>query len=296
MGVQHTSAVTATSEWWKRENLIAGMVLLLITLLAWGYTLQIGSMRGMPMHGAAAVATGTRDSAGLAGGMHAGMEMPGAAVSAEIQPARTPSHAIDVLLFTFGLAVMMVAMMLPGALPLILLYRMTARKQYSPWKASAGMGALLAGYVAVWTAAGLPVYGYGLLAASWGPAMAVLPAMLLVAGGIYQFTALKQSCHTRCSNPLFFLAHRWRPGMPGAARLGVLHGIDCLGCCVGLMLALIGLGMMNVAWMLTAAVIIFVEKTLPGGHRVARPLGVTLVLGGLLVLGVYQLARPTAMA
>ena len=65
--------------------------------------------------------------------------------------------------------------------------------------------------------------------------------------------------------------------------MGVLHGIDCLGCCLGLMVALVGLGMMNLAWMLSAAVIIFIEKTLPWGHWVARPLGVLLVMGGLVL-------------
>ncbi len=82
--------------------------------------------------------------------------------------------------------------------------------------------------------------------------------------------------------------------MTGALRLGILHGIDCLGCCGGLMLALVALGMMNVAWMLTAAVIIFVEKTVPGGHQVARPLGIVLVLGGIVVLGM-ALSRTVAM-
>jgi predicted metal-binding membrane protein len=77
---------------------------------------------------------------------------------------------------------------------------------------------------------------------------------------------------------------KWRPGLSGALRLGVLHGVDCLGCCLGLMVALVGLGMMNLAWMLSAAVIIFIEKTLPWGHRVARPLGVLLVMGGLVLL------------
>ncbi len=83
--------------------------------------------------------------------------------------------------------------------------------------------------------------------------------------------------------------------MRGAARLGIVHGIDCLGCCVGLMLALVALGMMNVAWMLTAAVIIFVEKTLPGGHRIARPLGILLVVGGIVVLGTSLLNGTVAM-
>jgi predicted metal-binding membrane protein len=179
----------------------------------------------------------------------------------------------------------MIAMMLPAALPLVLLYRAIARKRGSPPQVVGGIAALLAGYVAVWTFAGLPVYGYGQLVASGGSALAVLPGLLLITGGLHQFTSLKRRCHTRCSSPLFFLTHHWRSGLPGAARLGVLHGLDCLGCCVGLMLALVALGMMNIAWMLTAAVIIFAEKTLPGGHRLARPLGVVLVVGGVVVLG-----------
>jgi predicted metal-binding membrane protein len=208
-------------------------------------------------------------------------EMPGH------DPAGIPHdmEAVGFIVFLFGWAVMMVAMMLPAALPLILLYRMTARKRMDPHRTAAGVLALLAGYIAIWTMVGLPIFGYSQVARAGGPAMTVLPGLLLIVGGVYQFTALKQRCHARCSSPLFLLVHEWRPGLTGAARLGVLHGMDCLGCCVGLMLALVALGMMDVAWMLTAAVVIFVEKTLPGGHRIARPLGIALVVGGVVVLG-----------
>ena len=78
--------------------------------------------------------------------------------------------------------------------------------------------------------------------------------------------------------------HNWDPGVNGALRLGMLHGVDCLGCCAGLMVGLVALGMMNLAWMLTAALIIFAEKTIPGSHLVARPLGVVMVGGGVLLL------------
>jgi predicted metal-binding membrane protein len=118
-----------------------------------------------------------------------------------------------------------------------------------------------------------------------GPLATVLPALLLVVGGIYQFTPLKRICHARCSNPLFFLMNNWRPGASGALRLGMLHGVDCLGCCAGLMVGLVALGMMNLAWMLTAALIIFAEKTIPGSHLVARPLGIVMVVGGIALLG-----------
>jgi predicted metal-binding membrane protein len=147
------------------------------------------------------------------------------------------------------------------------------------------MVALLVGYIAVWAAAGVPVYVYALSAQSIGRVAAVLPAVLLVIGGVYQFTSLKRSCHARCSNPLFFLMQKWKPGTRGALRLGVLHGIDCLGCCAGLMVGLVALGMMNLALVFTVALIIFAEKTLPESHRIARPLGVLMVAGGVAFFG-----------
>jgi predicted metal-binding membrane protein len=113
----------------------------------------------------------------------------------------------------------------------------------------------------------------------------VLPAALLIIGGAYQFTALKGSCHARCSSPLFFLMQKWRPGAIGALRLGVAHGLDCLGCCVGVMVGLVALGMMNLALVFTAALIIFAEKTLPESRRIARPLGILMVTGGVVLLG-----------
>ncbi|MGH7558541.1 MAG: DUF2182 domain-containing protein [Gemmatimonadota bacterium] len=252
-GMHHPPVPPATPAWRKRENLVPGLVLLLLSALAWGYTLQAGSMNEMPMPGSARMY---------------GMEMTAA-----------------IIVFLSGWAIMMVAMMLPAALPLIFLYRMTAHRRVGRQQAIAGMTALLAGYVGIWTTAGVPVFGYNQLARSGGHAMTALPGLLLIAGGLYQFTALKRRCHTRCSSPLFFLTRHWRPGVSGAGRLGVLHGVDCLGCCLGLMLALVALGMMNVAWMFTAAVIIFVEKSLPGGHRVARPLGIVLIVGGVFLLG-----------
>jgi predicted metal-binding membrane protein len=186
-------------------------------------------------------------------------------------------------------------MMLPAALPLVLLYRTLARRRVRTIEASGGMVGLLAGYLAVWAVAGLPVYAYSLLMDARASLTAVVPGILLIAGGAYQFTALKRGCHTRCSSPLFFLMHKWRPGAAGAVRLGVLHGLDCLGCCLGLMMALVGLGMMHLAWMLTAAVIIFIEKTMPGGHHIARPLGTLLVIGGATVVGASLLADPMMM-
>lgn len=271
--------------WWKRENLLPGLALLVLAAVAWVYTLsQASGMETLAMP----AATRGKNTTSMSTEMDTmgNMELPtGSRDNAGgMEPAATMVQPGGLTLFLVGWAVMMVAMMLPAALPLLLLYRTIARKRFRPREATIGLVALLAGYVGIWTVAGLPVYAYSLLAAPAGPLLAVVPGLMLIIGGVYQFTALKQGCHSRCSSPFFFVMNKWRPGVTGALRLGILHGIDCLGCCVGLMLALVALGMMQVAWMLTAAVIIFVEKTFPGGHRVARPLGVVLVLGGVVLL------------
>jgi predicted metal-binding membrane protein len=250
---QHASAFTPSvlEQWRRRENLLPGLALLVLTVVGWAYVAYQASTMG-PMH-----------------------SMSGARIS-------TMGGFIP---FVLGWTAMMVAMMIPATLPLILLYRVVARQRLNPIQARVGLTALFLGYIAVWTIAGLPVYFYALTAEAIGSYAILLPAVLLVIGGSYQFTSLKRSCHTRCSSPLFFLMQKWKPGTTGALRLGVLHGLDCLGCCAGLMVGLIALGMMNLALVFTVALIIFAEKTLPESHRIARPLGVLMMTGAVVLLG-----------
>jgi predicted metal-binding membrane protein len=251
--MEQTSAFTPSvlDHWRKRENLLPGLALLLLTVAGWAFiAYQASTMGAMEAMNGARIST--------MGGF-----VP----------------------FVLGWTAMMVAMMIPATLPLILLYRTVSRQRLSPVRVRAGTVALLVGYVAVWATAGVPVYVYALIAEGIGRFAVVLPAVLLIIGGVYQFTALKRSCHARCSSPLFFLMQTWKPGTAGALRLGVLHGIDCLGCCAGLMIGLVALGMMNLALVFTTALIIFAEKTLPSSHRIARPLGVLMVAGGLVFLG-----------
>ena len=246
--------------WRRRENLLPGLTLIALAAVGWAYVVyQAVSMGNM-------------------GSAMSVMAMGG---------------TVGAALFLSGWTAMMVAMMVPATLPLILLYRTITRKRISPGRAQVGMVALLAGYIAVWAAAGLPVYAYALFAKGAGSLATVFPAVLLVVRGIYQFTPLKRICHARCSTPLSFLMQNWRSGATGALRLGVTHGVDCLGCCAGLMAGLVALGMMNLAWMLTAAAIIFAEKTIPNSHRIALPLGVAMVTGGLVLLGASLLGGMT---
>jgi predicted metal-binding membrane protein len=248
-------APSVLEQWRKRENLLPGLALLLLTVAGWAFiAYQAHTMGAMEAMNGARVST--------MGGF-----VP----------------------FVVGWTAMMVAMMIPATLPLILLYRVVARQRLSPVQARVGTVVMVVGYVAVWAIAGLPVYVYALSVESVGQVAAVFPAVLLVVGGVYQFTSLKRSCHARCSSPLFFLMQKWKPGPGGALRLGALHGVDCLGCCAGLMIALVALGMMNLALVFTLALIIFAEKTLPSSHRIARPLGVLMVAGGVVFLGLTLL-------
>ena len=178
---------------------------------------------------------------------------------------------------------MTAAMMLPSALPMLLLVRRTAPEPLSTWFSAAG-------YLAAWTVFGLAAYGlYRLLAAvadgvlAWDRAGRWAAGAAIAAAGAYQLTPLKNACLRHCRSPLGFLLHRRRDGAAGAAELGARHGLYCIGCCAGLMLVLFAVGVMSVFWMAVIAAVIFTEKVLPGGTRISQPLAVALLGLGLLI-------------
>jgi predicted metal-binding membrane protein len=188
--------------------------------------------------------------------------------------------------------VMMIAMMLPGAAALILLYGATARRRYGS-RASGATYALAVGYVAVWA-----VFSVGVTAVQRVLAEAlVLSAMmevtlpaaggaLLLIAGAYQFTPLKHACLRACQSPLGFLMRGWREGLAGAFRLGFRHGIYCLGCCWALMLLLFVGGVMNLTVIVALTALVAVEKTGLLGPWAARASGVALAgLGVSMIAG-----------
>ena len=150
------------------------------------------------------------------------------------------------------------------------------------------------GYVAVWTVYGLAAYGLfralraadpGFLA--WDRQGPLVAGIAVVAAGVYQLTPLKHACLRHCRTPLHFVMHRWREGDAGALAMGLEHGAWCLGCCVGLMLVLFAVGVMSLAWMALLGAVIFAEKVLPLGARLAG-----LVALGLIALGVWIAIAP----
>lgn len=105
----------------------------------------------------------------------------------------------------------------------------------------------------------------------------VLSATALGLAGAFQFTALKEACLSHCRSPAGFLLTRWRPGAGAAARLGVEHGLYCVGCCWALMALALAVGMINLVWMGLLMAVMVAETVLPFGARLTRPVGVALL-------------------
>lgn len=207
--------------------------------------------------------------------------MAGMAGMAMAEPLSPPEIAAAFLMW----ALMMVAMMLPSALPMILLYARLAHR------ASAMLAFALA-YILVWTGASLiaAMAQQGLIAADILDSRLILghpllAGALLIAAGLYQFSPLKRRCLDRCRSPLSFLISGWRPGMAGAIHLGLRHGLYCLGCCWLLMALLLVGGVMNLAWVALLAAIVLAEKIAPGGRWTATGVGGVALLAGFAAAG-----------
>jgi predicted metal-binding membrane protein len=168
--------------------------------------------------------------------------------------------------------VMMAAMMLPSAAPLVLLYGGRTNPVDSTL--------LMAGYLLVWASVGLAAYAVDTHVMD--PPDGVV-AGVLIGAGIYQFTPLKEACLRRCRNPADFLMTHWHGGSAGAVRIGVEHGAYCVGCCWTLMAVLVLVGAMALAWVAVIALAVAAEKLLPQGEALVRVVGVALVTGGILV-------------
>jgi predicted metal-binding membrane protein len=181
--------------------------------------------------------------------------------------------------------VMMAAMMLPGAAPMILLYATIVRRRGNPGRLSVAF--FVSGYVAVWIAfsgaAVLLQFGLeqvALLSPMMQMTSVALAGTVLIAAGLYQWTPLKQSCLRRCRSPLDFIMTEWRDGDAGAFVMGLRHGVFCVGCCWLLMLLLFVGGVMNLAWIAGLAAFVLIEKVAPAGHWIGRAAGIALIVWG----------------
>ena len=187
--------------------------------------------------------------------------------------------------------VMMIAMMLPSATPMVLLFAAMNRKQKemgNPYVATAHFASayliIWAGFSFVAVALQWALEGLALLSPMLISASDFFGGGLLLAAGIYQLTPIKQACLKNCRSPLQFMMTRWRGGSDGAFRMGVEHGAYCVGCCWFLMGLLFFGGVMNLYWIIGLAVFVLVEKTIRSGHWLSYCVGVLLILCGITVL------------
>jgi len=199
--------------------------------------------------------------------------------------------------FAFMLAmwiVMMVGMMTPSVAPMVLIYAAIARQERARGTPFAAAGWFASGYLLAWT-------GFAVVAtlAQWwlesraliAPMMAgtgrVAGGLILLVAGVYQWLPVKQACLSQCGAPLAFVQRHggFAPSARGSVRLGVLHGLYCIGCCWALMALLFAFGVMNLVWIAGLMVFVLLEKLVPAPRLLSRVAGVAAIAAGVWMWG-----------
>ena len=193
---------------------------------------------------------------------------------------------------------MMIAMMLPSAAPMVLLHAAVTRKGLAraddagpnapSHRLLSATTAFIAGYLVMWGAFSLvavvtqwALERGELLSAMMMSTSRFLGSGLLLAAGLWQLTPLKTVCLRHCRSPISFLSTHWRPGVGGAFRMGTKHGVFCLGCCWFLMALLFYGGVMNLIWIIGLALFVLAEKMMPAGVAFGRVTGLLLIAWGV---------------
>jgi len=230
----------------------------------------------------------------------AGTGMDPVAMSGWVLPMNSPPGpsgewtVLYWLIVYFMWAAMMVAMMLPPASPMVLLYARLIRQGEAHGRvqsANASIAAFAAAYLLLWGLFSLfatilqwALEHLGAMSPLMNARVAPLAGGLLIAAGLYQLTPLKSACLEHCRGPAKFIAAHWRPGARGAFRMGLTHGLYCIGCCALLMLLLFVGGVMNLVWIAALTLIVAIEKLAPFGAAVGKAIGALLIVAGLLAI------------
>jgi predicted metal-binding membrane protein len=256
----------------SRDQLIVLASIVAILALAWLYL----------------VAT-ARDMTDMAEMLDMMPEMAGGPGMAMMMTPQTAFSAAPLALNATMWFVMMLGMMLPSAVPMILLFAAVQRRQQSsaPFVATA---VFVAGYFLIWggfslvaTAGQAGLVKMSLLGNDLSMTSALLGGALFVAAGAYEWSPLKRRCLSHCQSPMSFVVGHWRPGAAGALRMGAEHGLYCLGCCWVLMLLLLTVGVMNLLWVAALTVLVLLQKLLPG-RVFSAATGTAMVAFGLFLI------------
>jgi predicted metal-binding membrane protein len=200
---------------------------------------------------------------------------------------------VPAALYAAGWMLLLAAMMLPTTLPVLAVFqRMVARRNDRRLL----LGLAVAGYLTAWAAFGIAAHlgDLALAAAVRRSAWATfngwaIGAAVLLAAGLFQFSALKHRCLHTCRRPLGQVAAHWHGRAPRreAFGLGLAHGAFCVGCCWALMLLMFVVGTGNLGWMLTLGLVMAVEKNLAWGRRISSPVGFGLIAWSAAIVGAH---------
>ena len=224
----------------------------------------------------------------------------------DMMVAMTTYDPVLISLFAASWTAGMAAMMFPAITPMVLLYSkflsyrgdggqssLTIQAQGigEPYFHSLRVALFIGCYLLIWALTGVS------LLLAWSVVMnntimsmhnsqmtQSIYGSLLVGAGVYQFSSLKRKCIGYCESPMSFFAKRWRDGTTGAVKMGLWHGLYCLGCCWPYFLLMVALGWMNLLWMGLFAGIIFGEKVWLRGVWIARAAGIVLAIIGFLTI------------
>ena len=247
-----------------RDRRLIAVALAALVVLAWIYLVVLSRQ--------------ISDAAGVASmpGMPAMPDMPGTGATG----GSAQAIALTVLMWW----TMMVGMMVPSAAPMILLFGSVQRRQLAAESPKLRVALFTAGYLAIWGAFSVLAAGaqialtrlellspLELTVTTW------LGALFVAIAGVYQLTPLKDACLRRCRSPAEFLSNHWRRGNDGAFRMGVEHGVYCVGCCWLLMSLLFVVGVMDLVWVFVIAAFVLIEKLVPYGETTAKINGVALL-------------------
>ena len=216
-------------------------------------------------------------------------DMSSMATSMAMPTTRAWSLADGAFMFSMWV-VMMVAMMLPSATPMILLFTRVVQRRQAEGRPFVSTTLFTVGYVLVWiafsvlaTLANWGLHGLG-LSSMMGRTPPLVGGIVLIAAAAFQWTPLKNACLSHCRSPLLFLTLHWHEGRTGTLRMGLHHGLWCLGCCWLLMALLFVLGIMNLPWIAALTTFVLLEKTLPHGRLVSHVSGGVLAAWGITLL------------
>lgn len=195
---------------------------------------------------------------------------------------------LQLLLFLLAWQVMTGAMMLPTSLPMVRLFAKASSGQEKPRLA---LLTFLAAYATVWSGFAILTF-VGDLGLHWFMSHwhwlhtrpQLISGVTLLMAGAFQFSPLKESCLRQCQNPMSFLMQYYQRGLQAAWSLGSRHGLYCLGCCWALMLVMFAVGVGNLAWMMALTGVMLIEKTSLQGQKLARVMGIMLLVGGSFLL------------